>query len=1000
MFASERYNNFARRTPRARFTAARTPDGLHSPKTLTTAMKPTARADKISVARTLAGRAAAAALALALAAGAALAQADAGGVRGQVTDALGGAVVGAVVTLVEAHGRELESVTDAEGRYAFDALAPGAYLLRAKAEGFAAYESPRLEVHAGRHAVHDIRLRVALAAEAVTVGAEARPGVEPEGNLSALVLRGEDILLLANSPGGLAAALQAITQPAAGPNGAQLYVDGFGSRHLPPVESIREIRINQNPFAAEYARPGSGRIEIITKPGTEQLHAVAFLDFNDESLNARDAFAPRRDPAQTRLFGGSLSGPLRRNRASFFVSFERHEAEVSGNVNATVLNNAWQVERLNESVPSPSARTDFGARFDLKLNGTHTATARFALYAAGRRNEGVGGLSLPSRALRSSAAESTFQLTETAVLGKTIVNEIRLLYVGADERRSGDNSSPGIEVPGAFVGGGAQSGPTAVGRDLFELHNYTTLTAGQHQLKFGAQLRASKIRDESSQNFGGTFSFAGGLGPQLDADGRVVRDEEGRPVVVPVNSLERYRRTLVFAGQGLSPAEVRARGGGATQFSIAAGEPEASVGQFEAGAFVQDDWRLRPNLMLSLGLRYEAQTNIGSPLNFAPRVAFAWSPDASGGKSATVLRGGFGLFYERFGETLTLKARRFDGVRQRQFITTDASVLDLFPRAPSPDTLTEFAVPSAVRRVAADLRAPYLVQASVSLERQLPAGFTLSVSYRHARALHTLRSRNVNAPAADGARPFGGVGDIFEYESSGRAAQNQLSTNVVSRLGKVLTFYASHVWSSDRSDTDGPESFPLNSHDVRSEYGRSALDIRHQFYVGGWVRAPWGVDLSTLIFVRSGLPFNITTGRDLNGDNLFTERPAFAASLDRPGVVRTRFGAFDLDPAPGQELIPRNFGVGPKFFSVGVGASKAFTLRREAGGAGGRAERFYQLVLSLRFENLFNRTNAGLPVGDLSSPLFGQSYASAGAFGVGSGAVGSRRVAVQAAIKF
>ena len=394
-------------------------------------------------------------------------------------------------------------------------------------------------------------------------------------------------------------------------------------------------------------------------------------------------------------------------------------------------------------------------------------------------------------------------------------------------------------------------------------------------------------------------------------------------------------------------------------------------------------------------------------------MALAWAPGADANKRKTVLRAGMGLFYDRVGEGYTLAAHRFNGISQQRFIVSDPAILDLFPRVPSIAELSAFAVPSTITRVANDLRAPYTIQSSISLERELPYGFTLAGTFINTRSLHMLRSRNINAPLPGSKiRPFGDVGDIFQYESSGYFQQNQLAVNVVERLKSMMTLWATYVLNNARSNTDGPDTFPASSYDLSIERGRSALDVRHSFYLGGWITGPLKLSFSPLIYVRSGAPFNITTGRDTNGDTLFTERPAFATDLSRPSVLVSRFGAFDLDPISEQTIIPRNYGRGPGFFSVNLGVSRSFGFGPEAnknrkpreGVSSNTLGRFfsrrYTLTFTVQVENLLNHTNPGPRIGNLSSPLFGQSYSSAGAYGFGSNPAGNRRVELQVYLSF
>src|SRR5688572_8396108 len=209
------------------------------------------------------------------------AQQSLGTLRGNVKDELGGVIIGAVVTVSDSAGVEKTATTDEQGAYAFSALAPGRYTVRIAQEGFASYENLAVEVQAGRTDPLDIILTVAIEQEEVTVTAEAPVGTEAESQAGAVVLRGEDLDSLPDDPDDLAEALQALAGPSVGAEGgAEIFLDGFTGGRLPPKESIREIRINRNPFSAEYDRLGYGRVEIFTKPGTDKYRGQAFFNFN------------------------------------------------------------------------------------------------------------------------------------------------------------------------------------------------------------------------------------------------------------------------------------------------------------------------------------------------------------------------------------------------------------------------------------------------------------------------------------------------------------------------------------------------------------------------------------------------------------------------------------------------------------------------------------------------------------------------------------------------
>ena len=465
--------------------------------------------------------------------------------RGQVADALGGVVVGASVTAVDAAGVERAATTDEEGRYAIPSLAPGRYTVRVAAPGFTTYENAEVELTAGRTDPLDVVLTVAIEEEVVTVTAESDVTTDPEASASAVVLRGTDLDSLPDDPDGLAEALQALAGPAAGVDGeAQIYLDGFTGGRLPPKESIREIRVNRNPFSAEYDRLGYGRVEIFTKPGTDRFRGQTFFNFNDEALNSRSPFAERRADYQARRYGGNLSGPIRKGKASFFFDFERRETDDNEVVRAVVLDDDLLPTPFVTTVVTPARRTTFSPRLDWQLNPTNTLVARYTFETNRREGEGVGGFNLPERAYDVEETEHTVQLTHTAVLNQSVINETRFQYERGRRRQEGGAPAVTIRVVDAFTRGGSQVGLSFNDEDRFELQNYTSFARGNHSVKAGARLRHVRLRDVSPQNFAGTFTF---------------------------ESLEDFAE------------------GSPSQFSLSAGDPETRLTQTDFSPFVQDD---------------------------------------------------------------------------------------------------------------------------------------------------------------------------------------------------------------------------------------------------------------------------------------------------------------------------------------------------------------------------------------------------------------------------
>lgn len=966
---------------------------------------------------------------LLLCAATAFGQRGGGTLKGLVADEFGGVIVNATVTVTDSAGTAKTATTNGEGLFTIQGLAAGKYRVQVTAPGFANFETSDVEIAAGRAQQLDVTLKVTIEQQKVTVSADASGvNTDPENNLGAIVLKGSDLESLPEDPDDLAAALQALAGPAAGPNGGQIFIDGFSGGRLPPLASIREVRINSNPYSAEYDRPGFGRIEILTKPGTDRFRGQANFNFNNQELNSRNPFSLTRPPYMSRQYGGNLSGPISKKKASFFLDFSKRDINDQAIVNATILDENLNIVSLSESFLQPNRRTEFSPRLDYQINQNNTLVLRYE-YEHNRNITGAGGFSLGTRRYATFNTQQTFRATETSIINKKTVNETRAQFTHQTTGDTANNSIPTINVQEAFTGGGSQIGLASNNQNRWEVTNITSLSWGAHAIKFGARARVARITSISPQNFGGTWTFSGSRRPS-NPDG--------------FTSIEVYQITLKGLQAGQTPAQIRLAGGGASQFTIAAGNPEATVSQFDFGGFAQDDWRLRPNFTLNLGLRYENQSNINSNLNFAPRVGFAFAPGPAG-RQKTTIRGGFGFFYDRVNENLTLTANRFDGVNQQQFIVTDPAVLNLFPAVPSIADLTAFATPVSIYQLAGDLQAPYTMQAAISVERALPHNLTTSVTFSRSRTLHQLRAHAINAPLPgtfipgvprSGIRPLGNTNNYFQYESTGRFDQNQLIFTLVGRMTRSFNFNLNYAFAKANSDSDGSGTFASNPYDFSTEYGPASSDVRHRLAFTGTYRAPWGITVNPFLIFTSGTPFNITIGRDLNGDTLFTDRPAFATDLTKPGVVVTKYGAFDTNPGPGAVIIPRNFGRGPGAITsilrlsktIGFGSERASTAQsqrpgnrgegRGAGGAGGGGRggfggfggarggggggggrgaggagggfgaggagdsaRRYNLTLAVSFQNILNHVNFGRPIGNLSSSLFGLSNSSAGVFG-------------------
>src|ERR1051325_2817672 len=364
------------------------------------------------------------------------AQQTRGTLRGSITDELGAVIVGANVTLTDASGAQKKATTNGEGVYNFAGLAPGKYTLQAAAPGFAPSDTKEVDITGARQTM-DVTLRVTIE-EKVTV-AETSVSTEATNNANQTVIGGKDLDALPDDPDELAAALQALAGPSVGPNGGQIFIDGFTGGNLPSKDSIREIRINQNPFAAENDQP-SARIDILTRPGTDKLRGGASFNFNDESLNSRNPFAissSKRTPFQIRQLETNLSGPLVKKKASFFVNFGRIETDDNELIRATVLDSNFNPVDFGEGFLVPRRNTFFSPRFDYAINASNTLVVRYNFNHNRVDNQGVGGFSLPERAYDTINTGHTIQVTETAILNPTTITETRFQFTHNNNEQIG-----------------------------------------------------------------------------------------------------------------------------------------------------------------------------------------------------------------------------------------------------------------------------------------------------------------------------------------------------------------------------------------------------------------------------------------------------------------------------------------------------------------------------------------------------------------------------------
>ena len=750
--------------------------------------------------------------------------------NGMVTDPSGAAIPGATVQL-QGSRSERRTKTDLAGRYSFPSLPTGKYQIRILAKGFSMVEKRGLLID--QPVIWNAQLTIQGEPQAITVQSDVG-GVttDPASNGSAVVLRQKQLAALSDDPDELMQQLQALAGPSPGPGGGQIYIDGFLGGNLPPKSAIREVRINLNPFSPEYDRPGFGRVEIFTKPGADPIRGQVFAQYNNQLLNSRNPLLtqPTRAPFQVQFYGFDISGPLKRNKSSFTLNVEQRNERENAFVLATTLDHDLNPSTINQALTTPQSRTTVTPRIDYTINPKNTLAARYQEVRVGLDNQGTGDFELASRAYNQRRTERTAQITETAMISPQAIIETRFQYMRFGVRNISDNGTPAIDVRGAFSVGGPPIGNSTTTTNSWELTNASIWTRGTHTIKWGGRVRESLLSDTSFANFAGTFTFF---------------------------TLDRFRETLALQRAGYTGAQIAQLGAGPSQFSLNAGTPTTKVNQTDVGLWVNDDWRARPNLTMSIGLRYEAQTNAGRLHDWAPRLSIAWGLDGKSSHPAkTVLRAGFGTFYDRIPNTVTLNALRYNGTSQQSYLIRNPT---FFPEIPPLSALQANQQPQQLQPVYSAIQSPRIYQTSAGLERQFNQQARMTVTYIHSRGVHLLNSRNINAPI-NGVFPFADRGIRLLTESNGRSRLNQLvvSPNVNYRGLVLFGFYSLSYGMDDASygmNISNPLP-PADPYNLRAEWGPSTYgDVRHRLMLATSISLPWRLSIMPFVICeqRSGI---------------------------------------------------------------------------------------------------------------------------------------------------
>jgi hypothetical protein len=824
---------------------------------------------------------------------------------GTVVDPSGAGVAGATITLKgESGGPAITVTSDEAGRFRFAGLSPGRYVVDVAA-GEELSPLHRTVTITATNSPLKLALALAVVEESVEVTAEeVRPSVDTAANLDTTSLSGTALEQLPVFDQDFVGALSQFLDPASvATDGATIIVDGVEVKKAGvPKSAVQEIAINDDPYSAESSRPGRGRIEIITKPGSGHVRGTLGFTFRNDALAARNYFAPVKPPEERQAYEGVLSGPVgKKGDTSFLMTFSRWSDDAAAIVHAQTLSGAF-----DGIVATPSTNNEAMARVTHDWNERHRGSLQLN-WSRQVSNQGVGGVVLPQAAVISTSRESDLFFTIHSVLTPERLNQFQLTLEFNREPLVSVSDAPAIIVRDAFVGGGAQT--TLLRTESGgKLNDIVTLSRKNQIIKLGVQIPNLNRRVyDDRRDSGGTFSFA---------------------------TLADYATGHPYA------------------YTVQQGPGHVSFWWREYGAFVQDQIRVRPNLQVSAGLRYDWQAFFHDANNVSPRASVAWAPHAGNGR--TVIRAGGGLFYDRSGAAPVAQLMLHDGVTLRSYTILNPSYPD-----PLAGGVSLSGLPTNTSTLAPDIQLPYTFQYSATVEQQIGKSAGLVLGYRGSRGHHLFRSVDLNAPLPPDYTtvPDPAVGHVQQIRSDGRLRSDALELTLRGKRGKRLSGQLQYTLGKAMNDTGGISWYPANQYaPVGAEWGPADFDVRHRLNLLATLDAGrWG-NLGASGRFTSALPYSQIAGIDLYNTALANARP--------DGVGRNTLRA-------------------DGYRSVDLRWSRELAL-------GGGKEKGRSIELAIAAFNVFNHPNFSGYVGNVRSPFYlSPTSASAG-----------RRLQLSAEMKF
>jgi outer membrane receptor for ferrienterochelin and colicin len=832
-----------------------------------------------------------------------------------VLDASGAAILGSQVTVHSASGIERTATANERGEAIFENLPPGKYVVHAESAGFDAFDVPDQNVKRGQNN-REVTLKIANFVDQVEVTRDKTDERMSETFSSGLSK--EEIDELPDDPDEM----QQVLEQMAGP-GASMFVNGFTGGRMPPKSQIQSIRFRFDPYSADNHDAGRPRIDVQTRPGNGEWRNSATFTFRDESLNARYPQAPSKTSEQARRGFWSLEGPLVKGKTSFSLNVNGLDSFDSETINARM--SADQSNLYRSVVQQPTKRLNVNARVEHAINKNHTLRVEFERQNNNQDNLGVGGQNLEESAYSQDRQNTEFRISESGLFGK-YRNDIRVQYEETTVDLSSLSNTYTLNVQGNFKGGGAQMSGGTRAREVQVSDDLDFALNKKHAMRVGFRIDGGRYFSDANQNTVGTFTY---------------------------RTIDQYLAN--------TPA----------QFTVRRGNPTFDYTNVQAAFYVTDDYKLRKNVMLTLGARYEGQTHLDDWNNIAPRISATWSPFKS---NRTTVRAGFGIFYDWYGTSTYAQTIQLDGSHQFDQIFYNPD-----PFNPTGGTGSNGSTQPSIVRQADNLVMPTVRRFSVGVDQQINGWLRLRTNYFNQHGWNELRALNANYPV-NGVRPDGSYGNISELQSIGKSDSQGMDFgfNITVPARRIFAF-VNYTLAKAEDDGGGVTLSPSNT--LATEWGYAGTDIRHRMFA--MVSTPVWKALRANVNVRyqSGVRYNVTAGVDTNGDGVFNERPLGfsrnSARGDGQFVMDTRLGwTLGFGPVKTRTGGPGGGGGGPRIIGgpggPGGGPGGGGGGGMMGGGpGGGDSNKRYTVELFAQANNILNHAVYMNYIGVITADAFG-----------------------------